>query len=173
MSLPLVAVNVSGHQLRSRQLVATLRAAIDSAGIDPSELEVEITETMLVRDSEAGEHQLRRIGELGVTVAIDDFGTGYSSLSYLSELPFDTLKIDRSFVLGINDGNKATAAVVRATIGLARELGKNVVAEGVESMAVVDLLASWGCHTIQGYVYHRPLSAAALSEVLRAAPQAS
>ena len=172
LSLPLVAVNVSSHQLRPRRLVATLRAAIDSAGIDPSELEVEITETMLVRDSEAGDHQLRCIRDLGVTIAIDDFGTGYSSLSYLAELPFDTLKIDRSFVVGIKDGNTAMAAIVRATIGLARELGKNVVAEGVESMAEVDLLATWGCHTVQGYVYHRPLGAAALAELLRTAPQA-
>jgi diguanylate cyclase (GGDEF)-like protein len=169
--LPLVAVNVSSHQLRSRQLVATLRAAIDSAGIDPSELEVEITETMLVRDSEGGEHQLQCIRDLGVTIAIDDFGTGYSSLSYLAELPFDTLKIDRSFVLGIKDGNTAMAAIVRATIGLARELGKNVIAEGVESMAEVDLLANWGCHTIQGYVYHRPLDASALGKLLPIAPR--
>lgn len=167
LSLPQVAVNVSSRQLRSQRLVATLCEAIDSAGIDPSELEVEITETMLVQDSEGGGDQLRRIRALGVTIAIDDFGTGYSSLSYLSELPFDTLKIDRSFVLGIKDGNTAMAAIVRATIGLARELDKNVVAEGVESMAEVDLLANWGCHTIQGYVYHRPLSAAALSELLR------
>ncbi|WP_202843173.1 putative bifunctional diguanylate cyclase/phosphodiesterase [Luteimonas saliphila] len=172
LSLPVVAVNVSSHQLRSRRLVETLRTAIDSAGIDPPELEIEITETMLVQDSEAGEQQLRSVHDMGVAIAIDDFGTGYSSLSYLAGLPVDTLKIDRAFVLGIGDGNTEMAAIIRAIIGLAKELGKNVIAEGVESMVDVELLADWGCYTIQGYAYYKARDAKALAGLLRAQPQA-
>jgi diguanylate cyclase (GGDEF)-like protein len=170
---PVVAVNVSSHQLRSRRLLANLRAAISSAGLEPASLEIEITETMLVEDSEAGGEQLRGVRDLGVAIAIDDFGTGYSSLSYLAQLPVDTLKIDRAFVLGIGDGGTPTAAIVRAIIGLARDLGNTVVVEGVESMADVQLLAGWGAHTIQGYVFHRPLDAAALTALLQAQQRAA
>src|SRR5690606_24529087 len=105
---------------------------------------------------------------LGVGIAVDDFGTGYSSLSYLAELPFDTLKIDRAFVLGMGDGTTPMAAIVRMIVGLAQALDKSVIAEGVESMAEVALLGDMGCHTIQGYVYHRPLPAAALTTLLEA-----
>ncbi len=167
LHLPVVAVNVSSHQLRSRRLVDTLRATLEAAGVDPARLEIEITESMLVRDREAGEHQLQRIAELGVGIAIDDFGTGYSSLSYLVSLPFDTLKIDRSFVLDLGDGTTPAAAIVRAIVGLARELGKDVIAEGVEAEEEVELLAAMGCHVIQGYVYHRPMPAEALAALLR------
>ncbi len=167
-----VAVNVSSHQLRSRRLVDTLRSAIESAGISPSELEIEITETMLVNERDAGERQLEQARALGVGVAVDDFGTGYSSLSYLAELPFDTLKIDRSFVLGLGDGTTPVAAVVRTIIGLAQALDKQVIAEGVEAMDGVESLAAMGCHVIQGYVYHRPMPADALTALLLAQAQA-
>src|SRR5690606_13870267 len=116
-------------------------------------------------------YQLQRIRDLGVGIAIDDFGTGYSSLSYLVSLPFDTLKIDRSFVLDLGDGTTPAAAIVRAVVGLTRELGKDVIAEGVEAMAEVDLLAGMGCHTIQGYVYHRPMPADELTALLRTRAQ--
>ena len=171
VAIPSVAVNVSSHQLRSRKLAGTLRAAIADAGIAPSQLEIEITESMLVHDREGGESQLQRIGELGVGIAIDDFGTGYSSLSYLVSLPFDTLKIDRAFVLDLGDGATPAAAIVRAVVGLARELGKDVVAEGVEAMEDVRLLAAMGCHTIQGYAFHRPMPADELTAILRQAPR--
>ena len=170
LRMPLVAVNVSSHQLRSGRLADTLRASIAAAGIAPAQLEIEITESMLVHQRDAGPDQLRRIRELGVGIAIDDFGTGYSSLSYLVGLPFDTLKIDRSFVVELGDGTTPTAAIVRAIVGLARELDKDVIAEGVEAAAAVELLSDMGCHTIQGYVYHRPMPAAAMTELLRAAP---
>lgn len=168
LHLPNVSVNVSGHQLRSRRLAETVRREVEAAGIAPAALELELTETALVEDHEAAEHQLGRVRAFGTTVAIDDFGTGYSSLAYLAALPFDTLKIDRSFVVGIGDGHTPMSAIVRATIGLARELGKHVVAEGVETMDDVQHLAGWGCSTIQGYVYHRPMPAAALTDLLQA-----
>jgi diguanylate cyclase (GGDEF)-like protein len=173
LALPLVAVNVSSHQLRSRRLIGQLRSALESVGLEPASLEIEITETMLVEDSEAGGEQLRGVRDLGVAIAVDDFGTGYSSLSYLAQLPVDTLKIDRAFVLGIGDGGTPTAAIVRAIIGLARDLGNTVVVEGVESMADVQLLAGWDAHTIQGYVFHRPLDAAALTALLRVQQRAA
>lgn len=168
LSLRRVAVNVSSLQLRSRRLGATLRAEIDAAGIVPEELEVEITESMLVQDRDAGEQQLQEMRGMGVAVAVDDFGTGYSSLAYLAELPFDTLKIDRAFVQGMGDGTTPMAAIVRMIIGLAHALGKDVIAEGVETMAEVELLGAMGCHMIQGYVFHRPLPAGTLMALLRA-----
>src|SRR5690606_18639298 len=128
LSPPRVAVNVSSHQLRSRRLPGTLQAAIGSAGIAPGALELEITETMLVHERDQGGRQLEQIRELGVGIAVDDFGTGYSSLTYLVALPFDTLKIDRAFVLGLGDGTTPMAAVVRMIIGLAHGLGKQVIA---------------------------------------------
>src|SRR5690606_25994298 len=168
LSLQRVAVNVSSHQLRSRQLVEALRATIDAVGIAPDELEIEITESALVQDRDAGERQLQGVHALGVGIAIDDFGTGYSSLSYLAELPFDTLKIDRAFVLGVGDGTTPVAAIVRTIVGLAQALGKDVIAEGVETVREVELLGAMGCHTIQGYVFHRPLPAAAFTALLQA-----
>jgi diguanylate cyclase (GGDEF)-like protein len=165
VALPLVAVNVSSRQLQSGRLVPALRAALGASGIAPGELEIEITESMLVDDRKRGEDQLLRARDLGVRIAIDDFGTGYSSLSYLAQLPCDTLKIDRSLVLGIGDGTTPTAAIVRAIIGLAAELGKEVIAEGVESMDEVELLRRMGCPVIQGYVYHRPLPPAEMVDV--------
>ncbi len=165
-ALPLIAVNVSSRQLQSGRLVPALRAALDAAGMAPGELEIEITESMLVEDRNRGGDQLLQARELGVRIAIDDFGTGYSSLSYLAQLPCDTLKIDRSMVLGLGDGTTPTAAIVRAIVGLAGELGKEVIAEGVESMAQVELLRRMGCAVIQGYVYHRPLPAAEIAAVL-------
>ena len=154
---PRVGVNVSGHQLASGSLVPTLAAALARWNLDPACLEIEVTETWLMRDSESGGNQLQAVRALGLQVAIDDFGTGYSSLAYLASLPSDTLKIDRAFVVELARGDREAAAIVRFIIGIAHDLGKEVVAEGVESMDQVHMLAAWGCHTIQGYVYARPL----------------
>jgi diguanylate cyclase (GGDEF)-like protein len=163
---PRIGVNVSGHQLASGALVPILAAALARWGVPPECLEIEVTETALMRDSESGGRQLQAARELGVQVAIDDFGTGYSSLAYLASLPSDTLKIDRAFVVEFSRGDQAAAAVVRFIIGIARDLGKTVVAEGVESMDQVHSLAAWGCHTIQGYVYARPLPADEVTQLL-------
>ena len=163
---PRVGVNVSGHQLASTALVPTLSGAMARWAVEPECLEIEVTETALVRDSESGGRQLQAARELGVQVAIDDFGTGYSSLAYLMRLPSDTLKIDRTFVVELERGEKAVEAVVRSIIGIARDLGKAVVAEGVESVEQVRALDAWGCHVIQGYVYSRPLPADAITRLL-------
>ncbi len=163
---PRVGVNVSGHQLDSGALVPTLSAAMARWAVEPGCVEIEVTETALVRDSESGSRQLEAVRAMGVQVAIDDFGTGYSSLAYLTRLPSDTLKIDRAFVVDLARGDRAAEAVVRSIIGIARDLGKGVVAEGVESIEQVRALDGWGCHTIQGFVYARPMPAEAVTRLL-------
>lgn len=170
LDLPVVAVNVSSHQLRSGKLVELVGNAIARGGIDWNELEIEVTESLLVNDSGAATSQLQAIREAGSTVAIDDFGTGYSSLAYLTKLPIDTLKIDRAFIANLGEDD-ASMAVIRSIIALAGTLGKKIVAEGVERMEHVELLDAWGCHVIQGYVFHRPLTPDAIVvELGRQAP---
>ncbi|WP_149194936.1 putative bifunctional diguanylate cyclase/phosphodiesterase [Luteimonas suaedae] len=164
--LGVMGVNVSGHQLRSGRLCGYVKETIAASGIAPERLELEVTETMLVLDSDSGMAQLQSIRELGVKVAIDDFGTGYSSLAYLTRLPSDTLKIDRAFVVDLQGGDAAVEAVVRSIIAIARDLGKGVVAEGLESMEQVRMMRAWGCHVIQGYVYARPLTAHGITGIL-------
>ncbi|MBC7990081.1 MAG: EAL domain-containing protein [Luteimonas sp.] len=165
LDLPLVAVNISSHQLRSGRLVDVVSNAVAMAGIRWDELEIEVTESLLVNDSGAAAQQLQVIREAGATVAIDDFGTGYSSLAYLTKLPTDTLKIDRSFFADLQEGG-ASSSVIRSIIALAEALDKEIVAEGVETMALVEMLSAWGCYVIQGYVYHRPLTVEAMAQEL-------
>ncbi|RYG98694.1 MAG: EAL domain-containing protein, partial [Alphaproteobacteria bacterium] len=130
-----------------------------------SELEFEITESVLVKDFDFATGQLQQLRDAGATVAIDDFGTGYSSLAYLTRLPTDTIKIDRAFSRRLHEPE--TQAVVLSIIALGRALNKTVVAEGVETLEDVELLSTWGCYIIQGYVYSKPLTAAIMTEVLR------
>ena len=151
LSLPLVAVNVSSYQLRAGNLFDTISDALHTHGLSWSEIEIEITESMLIKDSSYASDQLQKLRNAGATVAIDDFGTGYSSLAYLTNLPTDTIKIDRAFSSRLCQ--REAQAVVLSIIALATALGKVIVAEGVESMEDVQLLNSWGCHIIQGYVY--------------------
>jgi diguanylate cyclase (GGDEF)-like protein len=163
-TLPLLGINVSSHQLGNGALFDTIAAAIEANGLSWSELELEITESVFVKDSADASAQLQRIRDAGAAVAIDDFGTGYSSLAYLASLPTDTIKIDRAFSLLLHE--QATQAVVVSIIALGKALGKTVVAEGVETLESVDLLRNWGCHIIQGYVYFRPLTAAQMTTEL-------
>jgi diguanylate cyclase len=165
LDLPLVAVNISSHQLRSGRLVDVVAHAVATGGIRWDELEIEVTESLLINDSGAAAQQLQLIRDAGATVAIDDFGTGYSSLAYLTRLPIDTLKIDRSFFADLPEGG-ASISVIRSIIALAEALDKKIIAEGVETMALVEMLDAWGCHVIQGYVYYRPLTAEAMAHEL-------
>ena len=165
LDLPLIAVNVSPHQLRAGDLFDTIAAALAAHGLDWSQLEIEITESVLVKDSVFASEQLQRLREAGCTVAIDDFGTGYSSLAYLSSLPTDTIKIDRSFMGSLHA--PGTQAVVRSIIALGQTLDKTVVAEGVEKPEDVRLLNAWGCHIVQGYVYFPPLAPESMGQLLR------
>jgi diguanylate cyclase (GGDEF)-like protein len=156
-----VAVNLSARDLLDADLPDQVAALLERFGVDGSKLELELTESTFLADPVRARALLVRLSELGVALAIDDFGSGYSSLGYLKQLPIDVLKIDKSFVMAM-DGDADDAAIVRSTIGLARNLGLSVVAEGVETDRVWHELASLGCTLAQGYFVGRPMPAAEL-----------
>ena len=158
IDLDYVALNVSVRQFRRPDFVETVAAALKTHGIPANCLELEITESVLVDGTDAVTPMLAQLKQLGVQIAIDDFGTGYSSMSYLERLPFDTLKIDLSFVRKIQeDGEGGTIA---ATItAMAHALGKKVVAEGAETRTQVEFLRNNGCELVQGHFYSHPLPA--------------
>jgi EAL domain-containing protein (putative c-di-GMP-specific phosphodiesterase class I) len=151
-----VSVNLSGRQLSSPDLVGNVLGAIAAAGIDPSRLSFEITESVLMEDVDRSIEVLRRLKDIGVGLAIDDFGTGYSSLSYLERFPVDALKIDRSFVSRLGTPG-ADGAIVSAVMALGHALGLAVTAEGVETAEQLQILADLGCDSAQGYLFARPI----------------
>jgi len=150
-----VAVNLSPVQFRNRQLVASVRAALHTSGLSPDRLELEITEAVLLQDSDGNLAVLHELREMGISIAIDDFGTGYSSLSYLQSFPFDKIKIDQSFIRSISS-NRDALAIVRAVAGLGKSLGIRTLAEGVETREQLTTLRSEGCFEMQGYLFDRP-----------------
>jgi diguanylate cyclase (GGDEF)-like protein len=150
-----VAVNLSPVQFRGTGLVQTVVSALASSGLPPRRLELEITESTLLQDSEATLAMLYQLRELGVGIAMDDFGTGYSSLSYLQSFPFDRIKIDRSFIKDIGEG-VGSLSIVRAVAALAKGLGMETTAEGVETQLQRDKVASEGCTEMQGYFFSKP-----------------
>jgi diguanylate cyclase (GGDEF)-like protein len=151
-----VAVNLSGRQLASPDLVGNVLGAIAAARIDASQLSFEITESVLMEDVERSTNILRSLKDIGVALAIDDFGTGYSSLSYLECFPVDALKIDRSFVSRLGT-DPAAGAIVSAVMALGHALGLMVTAEGVETAEQLRILADLGCDAAQGYLFARPI----------------
>ncbi|MDP1671893.1 MAG: EAL domain-containing protein [Burkholderiales bacterium] len=164
---PLVmSVNLSARQLRDENLIQLIRNALLESGLPPAALELEITESMVMDDVEKSVEILGRIKKLGVRIAMDDFGTGYSSLSYLKRLPIDRLKVDQSFIHEVTT-DPSDAALTRAIIALAHNLGIPVVAEGVETREQRDFLVQAGCDEAQGYFYGRPVPAAEFSELAR------
>jgi diguanylate cyclase (GGDEF)-like protein/PAS domain S-box-containing protein len=152
-----VAVNLSTRQFRDNNLVDIISHALDRSGLPPARLELEITESVLLKDSRANLITLRRLRDSGIRIALDDFGTGYSSLGYLQRFPFSKIKIDRSFISGLPQSEESQA-IVRAVIGLGRALGMRVTAEGVETAAQLDWIRS-GCDEAQGYFLSRPVPA--------------
>ena len=150
-----LAVNVSPWQLARPDFVARLRAIVEAAAIDPRRLCLEITETAVLFDVEETVAKLRELRPLGVRIALDDFGTGYSSLALLKDLPLDAIKIDRSFVRGLDE--RANQHLVRVVVAIGAELGLDVVAEGVETEEERRLLAELGCPRLQGYLFARPM----------------
>ncbi len=151
-----VAVNLSARQFRDRNLDRMIADTVHAAGIDPALLEFELTESLLMQDTEQAAHMLRNLKALGVRIAVDDFGTGYSSLAYLKRFPLDTLKIDREFVRDcVTDPDDA--AIAQSIVSLAHNLGLEVVAEGVETQDQLEYLTLVGCDVMQGYYFSRPL----------------
>jgi diguanylate cyclase (GGDEF)-like protein len=153
-----VAVNLSPAQFRSTGLVQTVVGALGASGLPPERLELEITETVLLQDSETTLDTLYQLRGLGVRVAMDDFGTGYSSLSYLQKFPFDKIKIDRSFVKDVA-ADASSLNIIRAVTAMAKGLGMATTAEGVETQQQLDAVRSEGCTEMQGYLFSQPLPA--------------
>jgi diguanylate cyclase (GGDEF)-like protein len=165
LPVPRVAVNVSAQQLRDPHFVQDVQLALASQeGLRPS-LELEITESLLMEDIERNIERLKMLRDLGVTIAIDDFGTGYSSLNYLARLPMDTLKVDRSFVVGMAQSSESKT-IVSTIISLAHSLGLKVVAEGVETEEQLNLLRQLKCDEMQGFLLSRPVASAEIASFL-------
>ena len=151
-----VSVNISAHQFSSDNLINTINEALYNSGLDPKYLELEITESILMKDTELAMKLLQELHNMNISFAVDDFGTGYSSLSYLKKFPISTLKIDQSFISQI-DSDHENACIVNAIIGLAHNLNLSVVAEGVETEAELEHLADTSCDEIQGFLYAKPM----------------
>jgi EAL domain-containing protein (putative c-di-GMP-specific phosphodiesterase class I) len=151
-----MAVNVSAMEFRNESFLKNLTAILAGTGFDPRSLELELTESVLMRHAESTASILQSVRERGVQVAVDDFGTGYSSLSYLRKFPVDALKIDQSFVRQISGGEDTT--IVTAVIAMARSLKLRVVAEGVETVGELTFLRAHQCDEAQGYYFSRPVS---------------
>ncbi len=167
-----VSVNLSPAQMRSSNLISTVVNAVARNGIDPGRIELEITESVLMHDSEVNVATLHKLKEFGVRIALDDFGTGYSSLNYLRSFPFDKIKIDKCFVEQI-DEREDCRAIVRAVTSLAQSLGMVTTAEGVESQDQLDRLQIEGCDEVLGYLVARPANAAEFTNLRSAAIPAS
>jgi EAL domain-containing protein (putative c-di-GMP-specific phosphodiesterase class I) len=163
--LPSVAVNISGKQLREEDFVATVADILSRTGAPAEYITLEITESVIMRDTESSLRTLSALKALGVRLAIDDFGTGYSSLSYLQRFPVDVLKIDRTFVDGVARGG-SDAALARTIITLGQTLGLQTVAEGVEDESSRVQLERLGCVLAQGYLFSRPRPVGELTEWL-------
>jgi EAL domain-containing protein (putative c-di-GMP-specific phosphodiesterase class I) len=162
-----VAVNLSARQFRQHDLEQRIRTIVAGAGVTPSLIELEITESQLMHDPDHAIRVLRALGESGVRIAVDDFGTGYSSLSYLTRFPLASLKIDRSFVADVLD-DEADATIVRTIVEMAHTLGFTVIAEGVERDSQAAFLRALGCEQAQGFLFARPMSADEFSALVLA-----
>ncbi|HEX7688020.1 MAG TPA: GGDEF domain-containing phosphodiesterase, partial [Burkholderiaceae bacterium] len=163
---PLVAVNISPRQFNHPDFLGVVRDTLARTGVDPRQIELEITEGSVMNDAEASIAQLHALRALGLHLAIDDFGTGYASLSYLRRFPLDRLKIDRAFIRQLN-ASEQDDTIVRTVIELAHALGLSVTAEGVETIEQEDRLQHWGCDVVQGFLRFRPAPAATATALLQ------
>ena len=160
-----MSVNVSARQLECDRFINQLRDVLQETGVCPDNLEIEITEGVLVSNSEQANNALREIKEMGIKISLDDFGSGYSSLNYLKRFAIDVLKIDRSFVMDIGR-NPDTNVIVKAVIGLAKNLHLDVIAEGIEDPAQLHFLKDNGCHEGQGFYFSKPIPVHQFEEIL-------
>jgi len=160
-----VSVNISAHQLRQTDLVQQIDSALKESELLPRYLKLEITESVMMQDTENIVPRLHELRNLGVRLAMDDFGTGYSSMAYLSSLPIDTLKIDRSFINKMSRSDE-DAAIIRAIVTLAKTLDLRITSEGIETSEQLALLSALGCDFGQGYFFDRPMPAENLERLL-------
>lgn len=161
-----ISVNISPRQFREERLVSVITSALSRHGMLPQQLEVELTESMLMEDVEQAVTTMNALKALGVSIALDDFGIGHSCLSHIRRFPFDILKIDKSFIREMVD-DENNVAIVEAVIALSHRLGLRVVAEGVEDHRQLSVLKHGGCHEIQGYLFSRPVPVEAMSGLLK------
>ncbi len=166
-----VAVNVSPEQLLEPEFASTVVQALSSSGLEARRLEIEVTESIFLRDADVARHSLEQVMALGCTVALDDFGTGYSSLGYLRKLKFSTIKVDRSFVQGAAQGGAESLAIVRAVVAMAQSLEMSTTAEGVETAEQAEMLRKLGCSKIQGFHFGRPMPAEDVEKLFRRSDQ--
>jgi EAL domain-containing protein (putative c-di-GMP-specific phosphodiesterase class I) len=159
-------VNLSARQFQQRNIAKLVMSILEETGLEPRYLELELTESTIMRNAEEAVIMLNELHALGIGLAIDDFGTGYSSLSYLKRFPVDRLKIDRSFVSDIGASND-DETITSAIIALAHSLDLRVIAEGVETAAQRDFLKQRACHEMQGYFFARPMPRDAIAHLLR------
>jgi EAL domain-containing protein (putative c-di-GMP-specific phosphodiesterase class I) len=155
-----IAVNVSADQLTDPGFAAVVVSALAQSGLSPARLEIEVTESVFLRDGGGATQLLDQLLTLGVRLSLDDFGTGYSSLGYLRKTHFSTIKVDRSFVQGAAKNKPESIAIIRAVVALADSLGMSTTAEGAETEFEVETIRALGCRKIQGYYYGRPMGAA-------------
>ena len=161
-----VSVNLSGYQFRQQQLTQSIARILSETRLDPTLLNIELTESTIMQNAEEAIKTLHELKEMGIKLSVDDFGTGYSSLSYLKRFPLDTLKIDRSFIKDITT-DPDDEALTRAIIAMSNSLKLKVVAEGVETEAQLEFLLRNGCDEFQGYLFSRPVPASEITEMLR------
>jgi EAL domain-containing protein (putative c-di-GMP-specific phosphodiesterase class I) len=166
----IVSVNVSALQVATDGFADGVLAALAAAGLNPSSLALELTETFMMQDPRAAFSVLGRLRDCGVHIWVDDFGTGYSSLAYLKRLPIDLLKVDRSFVRGLGP-DPEDWAIVAAVVSLARTVGLRVIAEGVETESQLSRLRELGCDEAQGFLMSRPKPPDAFEDLLLSGPQ--
>jgi len=158
-------INISGKHFGQSLLLSQVSRALDNSGLEASSLNIEITESALMDNPSMAEEILQQLKTLGTRVCIDDFGTGYSSLSYLQRFPIDVVKVDRSFIDGV-EADQDSQAIVRTIFSLGESLGLKIVAEGVETPAQLDFIESEGCKYVQGFLFYKPLSATEVDSVL-------
>jgi diguanylate cyclase (GGDEF)-like protein len=161
-----IAVNISARQLEQKKFLNTIASILEKTKIENELLEIELTESILIKNSKRNSKKLSKLRDKGMKVAIDDFGTGYSSLAYLSTFPFDKLKIDQSFIRDITS-DKTAASLVTSIISMAHSIGVRVIAEGVETEAQLKFLTNYHCDEIQGYYFSRPIPASSFTELIR------
>ena len=161
-----VAVNLSARQLRESSFVSVVEKVLRETGVDAAGLELEITESMLMSDTEESVRALGALHEMGIRLSMDDFGTGYSSLSYLKRFPIDTIKIDRSFVADLAT-DPDDVEIIKAIIMIGHSLNRKVIAEGVETAEQLAILREYRCDEMQGYLFSRPLPAEEMTEFLK------
>ncbi|MBX9899120.1 MAG: EAL domain-containing protein, partial [Qipengyuania sp.] len=162
-----VNINVSPEQLIEPDFVTTVVRCLSASGLAPDRVELEVTESIFLKDANVARKALEAVMALGCQVALDDFGTGYSSLGYLKTLKFSTIKVDRSFVQGAAQSNPESLAIIRAVVAMADSLGMTTTAEGVENGDEADMIRALGCTKIQGYHFGRPMPATEARQLMQ------